>query len=125
VLKDFENLEGIIDLKITPEMDAKAKLINVTTKRYEDFLNQLNESIKYLLIEMETVGVRFKEISTIFYNIYQCSEISQDVSDTVNTYKMMTNLTGNWGKIYDTQTKVIIREFFNYAKREMTSFKEE
>ena len=106
-------------------MDAKAKLINVTTKRYEDFLNQLNESIKYLLIEMETVGVRFKEISTIFYNIYQCSEISQDVSDTVNTYKMMTNLTGNWGKIYDTQTKVIIREFFNYAKREMTSFKEE
>jgi hypothetical protein len=125
VLKDFENLEGIIDLKITPQMDAKAKLINVTTKRYEDFLNQLNESIKYLLIEMETVGVRFKEISTIFYNIYQCSEISQDVSDTVNTYKMMTNLTGNWGKIYDTQTKVIIREFFNYAKREMTSFKEE
>ena len=75
MLKDFENLEGIIDLKITPEMDAKAKLINVTTKRYEDLLNQLNESIKYLLIEMETVGVRFKEISTIFYNIYQCNKI--------------------------------------------------
>jgi hypothetical protein len=127
VLKNFENLEGIMHLSITPENDSKAKLIKVSTLRYEELLNQLNESFKYLLVEMQTVGVRLKEISNLFYNIYQCSELSQDMTDTVNTFKMMTNLTGNWGKIYETQSKVInddMREFFNYMKKEMTGFKD-
>lgn len=87
----------------------------------------LNESFKNLIVEMETVSKRLKEISNIFYKIHECSDISQDFPDTVNTYKMMTNLTGSWGKVYETQTNVInddLREFFKYIKKEMNSFKE-
>jgi len=127
VLKNFENLEGIIHLSITPENDSKAKLIKVSTSRYEELLNQINESFKYLLTEMEVVAVRLKEISNLFNNIYQCSDISQDMTDTISTFKMMTNLTGNWGKIYENQSKVMnedVREFFNYVRREMTEFKD-
>jgi hypothetical protein len=127
ILKDFENIDGLIHLKITSENDAKAKLINVTVTTYEELFESLNESFKNLQVEMETVSTRLKEISNIFYKIHQCSEISQDLPDTINTYKLMTNLTGGWGKVYETQTKVInddLREFFRYVKKEMSSFKD-
>lgn len=127
ILTDFENIEGIIDIKVNSGDEQNAQTIAKTVNANEILLKKLNDNIKNLLSDLENVGNRLREVSTCFSQLYQCSEMGENHIDVVNSYKMLTSLTSNWSASYGKQISVInleLREFFDYIRKEMTTFKE-
>lgn len=127
VISEFENIEGIINMKITPDDELSAQKIKSSIENSEATLKKLNTHFKSLNVQLENVGNKLKEISSCFNQLYQNSEMSLDQPEVINSYRMLTNLTNNWANCYPKQINTInleLREFFNYLRKETTTFKE-
>ena len=93
----------------------------------ETLINRLKDACANLMIELDVVSKRMKDISELFLAMSQVSMKSHDNLVVMDTYSMMANVMDKWGDAH-YMTKHIIEadciEFFSYIRREFNSFKD-
>lgn len=76
---------------------------------------------------MIAVCNRMSEISDIFEQLCFISIKTKDNKTVTDTYKLLKKIMKEWGNTFVRQKDLIdieIREYLNYAKRELICFKE-
>jgi hypothetical protein len=124
-LTEFENLEGLLEVKINSELEKEADLIIETAKNKELILNKLDKNFKYLLSDLKSVGNRLKEISNNFLSLEKCSKTPIEDANVVDSYKKLSEITSIWSTSYEKTVKTIdkdLREFYNFYRKETVVF---
>lgn len=93
----------------------------------EIIIHKISESVKELKQEMQAVNTRMLEISDSFEQLSYISKKSNDDKLSTSTYKNLSTILKTWADTYTKHSELIdveIREYFNFMRREMVTFKE-
>jgi hypothetical protein len=79
-LYEYSNLEGLIQLRITPEDIGKAGMIRKNVTCHEILLKKLKFALNNLNSSFETLSKSLKEVSNIFELLSEASEKTGEVN---------------------------------------------
>ena len=124
-MKDFISLEGVLDVRISDEVDSKVIDIQRDVFNKNNLYKALNDSLNNLMYEFDIISAKFKEVSLAFKNLSNAYKTSINGSYIEKAFSSLASITGDWSKAYSSQKsffKIEIKEFFKYIHKEINSF---
>jgi hypothetical protein len=92
-----------------------------------ELLQKLTKGYKGLIVLMEQMTEKMKEISEIWKDIYKKNLNYYEKKSTIETYNIMSKVMDDWKEINKKQRILInegIREYFRYVKNEFCAIKD-
>ena len=124
-MKDFISLEGVLDVRISDEVDSKVIDIQRDVFNKNNLYKALNDSLNNLMYEFDIISAKFKEVSLAFKNLSNAYKTSINGSYIEKAFSSLASITGDWSKAYSSQKsffKIEIKEFFKYIHKEINTF---
>ena len=124
-MRDFISLEGVLDVRISDEVDSKVIDIQRDVFNKNNLYKALNDSLNNLMYEFDIISAKFKEVSLAFKNLSNAYKTSINGSYIEKAFSSLASITGDWSNPYSSQKsffKIEIKEFFKYIHKEINSF---
>lgn len=124
-MKEFISLEGILDVRISDEIDNKVIDIQTDIFQKNNLYKALNVSLNNLMYEFEVLSAKFKEVSIAFRNLSNSYKKTINGSYMEKALGSLASITGEWSRAYINQKiffKQEIKEFFKYMSKEINGF---
>ena len=121
-MKDFISLEGVLDVRISDEVDSKVIDIQRDVFNKNNLYKALNVSLNNLMYEFDIISAKFKEVSIAFRNISTAYKTSINGSYIEKAFSALASITGDWSKAYTSQKsffKLEIKNFLSICKRKL------
>ena len=127
ILNQFRSLTG--ELKVTVSKDKEIYLENIKDNLdfNENLLQKITKGYKALILLMEQLNDKMKEISGLWKEMYKKSMQYFERPNTLISYDIMSKIMMDWSEINKKQKILInegIREYFRYVKNEFHSIKD-
>ena len=126
-LKDIKTLSGELNVTVNKEKEIYFANIKDNMDLNIELLQKLTKGYKGLVVLMEQISEKMKEISEIWKDIYKKSIKYYEKENTVETYNIMSKVMDDWKEINKKQRILInegIREYFRYVKNEFCAIKD-
>ena len=126
-LSDVKTLTG--ELKVTVNKEKEIYFANIKDNMdlNIELLQKLTKGYKGLIVLMEQMTEKMKEISEIWKDIYKKNINYYEKKSTLETYNIMSKVMDDWKEINKKQRILInegIREYFRYVKNEFCALKD-
>ena len=125
-IKDYLDLEGIIDVSINEQKDNICSGILNDIKTKNLLFHDLQIAIKFLIEEFKVMSDKLNNVSTAFQNLSSSYSISLNGEFMKKTFSSFNNLFLDWSKSYINQMNFFsydFFEFFKYMDLELQTFK--
>jgi hypothetical protein len=126
-LISVKSLTGEINVNVNNEKEAYLQNI----KKYLDInistLQKITKGYKSLMIQMDQISDKMKEISQYWKEIYNANLNYNENPNTVESYNILSKIMQDWSETNKHQKILMnegIREYFRYIKNEFVSMKE-
>jgi len=126
-LSDVKTLSGELNVTVNKEKEIYFANIKDNMDLNIELLQKLTKGYKGLVVLMEQMSEKMKEISEIWKDIYKKSLNYYEKESTVETYNIMSKIMDDWKEINKKQRILInegIREYFRYVKNEFCALKD-
>lgn len=126
LLKQFSTVEGLIQIKITKELDDNASLIQKQNLLRSSLHKRLTNAYNNVLSQMNIMSDALLELSNTYKDLSQTYNECIFKNDSIySAYHKMDNLFNVWSKGYKKQCdffKYELRYFFKYIHKEIDCF---
>jgi hypothetical protein len=126
-LRNIRSLTGELDVSVTNEKEIYFQNL----KNNADFniatLQKITKGYKALMIQMDQISEKMKEISQYWKEIYNANLQYFERPNTVESYNILSKIMQDWSETNKRQKILMnegIREYFRYIKNEFVSLKE-
>lgn len=126
-LSDVKTLSGELNVTVNKEKEIYFANIKDNMDINIELLQKLTKGYKGLVILMEQMSEKMKEISEIWKDIYKKSLNYYEKESTAETYNIMSKIMDDWKEINKKQRILMnegIREYFRYVKNEFCAIKD-
>lgn len=126
-LNNVKTLSGELKVTINKEKEIYFANIKDNMDLNIELLQKLTKGYKGLIVLMEQINDKMKEISEIWKDIYKKSIKYYEKENTAETYNIMSKVMDDWKEINKKQRILInegIREYFRYVKNEFCAIKD-
>jgi hypothetical protein len=126
-LRNIRSLTGEIDVSVSNEKEIYFQNLknnadfNITT------LQKITKGYKALMIQMDQISDKMKEISQYWKEIYNANLQYHEKPNTVESYNILSKIMQDWSETNKRQKILMneyIREYFRYIKNEFISLKD-
>ena len=126
-LRNIRSLIGELDVSVTNEKEIYFQNL----KNNADFniatLQKITKGYKALMIQMDQISEKMKEISQYWKEIYNANLQYYERPNTVESYNILSKIMQDWSETNKRQKILMneyIREYFRYIKNEFISLKD-
>ena len=126
-LRNIRSLTGEIDVSVSNEKEIYFQNLknnadfNITT------LQKITKGYKALMIQMDQISDKMKEISQYWKEIYKANLQYYEKPNMVESYNILSKIMQDWSETNKRQKILMneyIREYFRYIKNEFISLKD-
>ena len=122
-LAQFDNMEGVIHLQITKDLDNEALHLQKAINKKLDGFKYLDMAFDSLLSTMEEMNKKMKDLSKCFEDLKKLFEENND-SVMENYFEKFTNIMDDWATGYKNQRTFFKNELKYYFKYMQKEYKE-
>ena len=126
-LSQVKSLTGEILVSINKEKEIYFENIKDNVELNEEILQKITKSYKDLILLMDQLNEKMKEISGLWKDIYKQNIKYFEKANTTTSYNIMSKIMMDWSEINKKQKILLnerIREYFRYIKNEFQGLKE-
>ena len=126
-LNQVKSLTGEILVSINKEKEIYYENIKDNVELNEDLFQKITKSYKDLILLMDQLSEKMKEISGLWKDIYKKNIKYYEKANTTTSYNIMSKVMMDWSEINKKQKILInegIREYFRYIKNEFHGLKD-
>ena len=127
ILNQVKSLTGELKVTVSKEKEIYFQNIKDNCDLNEDLFQKITKSYKGLILLMEQISEKMKEISGIWKDIYKKSLKYYEKENTTTSFNIMSKIMLDWSEINKKQKILInegIREYFRYIKNEFHAIKD-
>ena len=127
VLNQVKSLTGELKVTVNKEKEIYFQNIKDNCDLNEELLQKITKSYKELILLIEQLSDKMKEISELWKNMYKKSLKYYEKENTTTSFNIMSKIMLDWSEINKKQNILInegIREYFRYIKNEFHSIKD-
>lgn len=120
-LVQVKSINGELDVTLNQEKEIYFSNIKDNAELNEEILQKITKGYKSLIILMDQISDKLKEISELWMDIYKKSIKYYEKENTSETYNIMSKVMMDWSEVNKKQKILInegIREYFRYIKNE-------
>ena len=122
-ISQFDNMEGVIHLRITKDLDNEALHLQKAINKKIDGFKYLDMAFDSLLSTMEEMNKKMKDLSICFEDLKKLFEENND-SVMENYFEKFTNIMDDWATGYKNQRTFFKNELKYYFKYMQKEYKE-
>ena len=126
-LNSIKSLDGQLKVTVSKEKEIYFENIKDYVNLNEDILQKITKGYKALILIMEQLGDKMKEISELWKDIYKKNLKYYEKPNTTTSFDILSKIMLDWCEINKKQKIIInegIREYFRYIKNEFHAIKE-
>jgi hypothetical protein len=126
-VKEIKTIEGDIKISVTKEKEMYLQNIEDNCNINEDLLQKVTKAYKSLMLLMNQVSEKMKEISNLWKIVHEKSLKYYDMHNTSQTYNILSKVMDCWSEEQKQQIDILnvnVREYFRYIKNEYHSMKD-
>jgi hypothetical protein len=127
ILNQVKSLTGELKVTVNKEKETYFQNIKDNIDLNENLLQKITKSYKALILLMEQLSDKMKEIAEIWKEIYKKNIKYYEKQNTTTSYNIMSKIMLDWAEINKKQRILInegIREYFRYIKNELHAIKD-
>ena len=127
ILNQVKSLTGELKVTVSKEKEIYLQNIKDNCDLNEESFQKITKSYKGLILIMEQLSDKMKEISELWKDIYKKSLKYYEKENTTTSFNIMSKIMLDWSEINKKQKILInegIREYFRYIKNEIHSIKD-
>ena len=127
VLNQIKSLTGELKVTVSKEKEIYLENIKDNCDLNEELFQKITKAYKELVLLMEQLSDKMKEISELWKDIYKKNLKYYEKPNTTTSYNIMSKIMLDWCEINKKQKILIneeIREYFRYIKNEFHSIKD-
>ena len=126
-LLNIRSLTGEINVNVNNDKEIYLKNIKNNVDLNINTLQKITKGYKSLMLLMEQMSDKMKEISQYWKEIYNANLQYYEKPNTVESYNILSKIMQDWSETNKRQKILIneyIREYFRYIKNEFVSLKD-
>ena len=126
-LLNIRSLTGEINVNVNNDKEIYLKNIKNNVDLNINTLQKITKGYKSLMLLMEQMSDKMKEISQYWKEIYNANLNFTEKPNTVESYNILSKIMQDWSEANKHQKILVnegIREYFRYIKNEYVSMKE-
>ena len=127
ILNQVKSLTGELKVTVSKDKEIYCQNIKDNCDLNEELFQKITKSYKGLILLMEQLSDKMKEISEIWKDIYKKSLKYYEKENTITSFNIMSKIMLDWSEINKKQKILInegIREYFRYIKNEFHAIKD-
>ena len=127
LLNQVKSLDGQLKVTVSNEKEIYFENIKDYVNLNEDLLQKITKAYKTLVLIMEQLGDKIKELSDLWKVVYQQNVKYYEKPNTTTSFDILSKIMLDWNEINKKQTILLnegIREYFRYVKNEFRGIKE-
>ena len=127
ILNQVKSLNGELKVTVSKEKEIYFQNIKDNCDLNEELFQKITKSYKGLILLMEQLSDKMKEISELWKDVYKKSLKYYENENTTTSFNIMSKIMLDWSEINKKQKILInegIREYFRYVKNEFHSIKD-
>ena len=127
ILNQVKTLDGELKVTVSKEKEIYLENIKDYADLNEELLQKITKGYKALILLMEQLSEKMKELSELWKEIYKKNTKYFDMPNTTTSFNIMSKVMQDWCEINKKQRILInegIREYFRYVKNEFHSIKD-
>ena len=127
ILNQVKSLTGELKVTVSKEKEIYFQNIKDNCDLNEELFQKITKSYKGLILLMEQLSDKMKEISELWKDIYKKSLKYYEKENTSISFNIMSKIMLDWSEINKKQKILInegIREYIRYIKNEFHSIKD-
>jgi sorting nexin-7/30/sorting nexin-8 len=127
ILNQVKSLDGQLKVTISKEKEIYFENIKDYLNLNEDLLQKITKGHKALILLMEQLGDKMKELSDLWKAVYQQNLKYFEKPNTTTSFDILSKIMLDWNEINKKQKILInegIREYFRYVKNEFRGIKD-
>ena len=127
ILNQVKTLNGELKVTVNKEKETYFANIKDNIDLNENILQKITKGYKALILLMEQLSEKMKEIAGLWKEIYSKNLKYYEKETTSTSYNIMSKIMLDWSEINKKQRILInegIREYFRYIKNEFHSIKD-
>ena len=127
ILNQVKTLNGELKVAVNKEKETYFANIKDNIDLNENILQKITKGYKALILLMEQLSEKMKEIAGLWKEIYIKNTKYYEKENTSTSYNIMSKIMLDWSEINKKQKILInegIREYFRYIKNEFHSIKD-
>ena len=126
-ISDYRSVTGIACTDVTKEKETYFENIKDNITINETLLMKLNENLKLLKIQIDTLTIKIGEIAQNWTELYKTSTKYFDGGPITETYNQMSKLFMNWSDCLIRNNNLFnidMREYFKFVKNNFREMKD-
>ena len=127
ILNQVKTLTGEIKVTVSKEKEIYLENIKDNCILNEELLQKITKGYKALILLMEQLSDKMKELSELWKDIYKKSVKYYEKPNTSTSFDILSKIMLDWSEINKKQKILInegIREYFRYIKNEFHAIKD-
>ena len=127
LLNNVKSLTGELKVTISKEKEIYLENIKDNCDLNEQLLQKITKGYKALILLMEKLSEKMKELSELWKDIYKKSIKYFEKPNTSTSFDILSKIMIDWSEINKKQKILVnegIREYFRYIKNEFHSIKD-
>ena len=127
ILNQVKSLTGEIKVTVSKEKEIYLENIKDNCILNEELLQKITKGYKALILLMEQLSDKMKELSELWKDIYKKSVNYYEKPNTSTSFDILSKIMLDWSEINKKQKILInegIREYFRYIKNEFHAIKD-
>ena len=127
LLNQVKSLDGQLKVTVSNEKEIYFENIKDYVNLNEDLLQKITKAYKTLVLIMEQLGDKIKELSDLWKVVYQQNVKYYEKPNTTTSFDILSKIMLDWNEINKKQKILLnegIREYFRYVKNEFRGIKE-
>ena len=127
ILNQVKSLTGELKVTVSKEKEIYLENIKDNCDLNEELFQKITKTYKDLILLMEQLSDKMKEISELWKDIYKKNLKYFENQNTTTSYNIMSKIMLDWSEINKKQKILLnegIREYFRYIKNEFHAIKD-
>ena len=127
ILNQIKTLTGELKVTVSKEKEIYSENIKDNCDLNEVLLQKITKGYKSLILIMEQLSDKMKELSELWKDIFKKSTKYYEKPNTSTSYDIMSKIMIDWSEIIKKQRILVnegIREYFRYVKNEFHAIKD-
>ena len=126
-ISESKSLNGEVKVTLNNEKEIYFANIKDNADINEEILQKITKNYKALILLMQQVSDKMKEISDIWKILYNKSTKYYESTNTYESYNIMSKLMSEWSELQKREIILLnndLREYFRFIKNEFHSLKD-
>ena len=126
-ISEAKTLTGEVKVTLNHEKEIYFENIKDNADINEEILQKITKAYKALILLMQQVSEKMKEISDIWKTLYNKSIKYFESQNTYESYNIMSKLMNEWSELQKREMILLnndVREYFRFIKNEFHSLKD-